>query len=170
MHLAGKTKRRLVDEINITPLTDVFLVLLIIMMVMAPMMKMTRMDIRMPEVAQGGPLDPKKLVIEVTREGGYYIDGTETPVAELANVLRSKAIDPPEQRGLIVQGDREALSKYVVSIFAAAKEAEYRAVTLAVATTPVRANAAPVPPETPATPGETATPAETTAPAEPAKP
>lgn len=132
MHLAGKVKRRLVDEINITPLTDVFLVLLIIMMVMAPMMKMTRTEIRPPEVEKGAELDPSKLAVEVTKEGIYYVDGKETPPTELANILRAAAKDPPETRALILQGDKEALSKYAVAVFTAAREAEYHAVTLAV--------------------------------------
>ena len=34
--------RAIVDEINITPLTDVFLVLLIIMMVVAPMVQLSK--------------------------------------------------------------------------------------------------------------------------------
>ncbi len=134
MHLAGKTKRRLVDEINITPLTDVFLVLLIIMMVIAPMMKMTRMDIRTPEVDSGGELDPKRLLVEVTKEGAYYVGGAQTSEPELANTLKAKATEPAGERGLIIQGDREALSKYALIIFQAAKTAEYKEVTLAVAT------------------------------------
>jgi biopolymer transport protein ExbD len=134
MHLAGKSKRRLVDEINITPLTDVFLVLLIIMMVVAPMMKMTRMEIHTPEVDSGGELDASKLVVEVTKEGVYFVGGSETVEAELSNAFKAKAKEPPEERGLIIQGDREALSKYAIAIFKAAKEAEYKKVTLAVAT------------------------------------
>lgn len=146
MHLAGKVKRRLVDEINITPLTDVFLVLLIIMMVMAPMMKMTRTEIRAPEVEKGAALDPSKLAVEVTKEGVYYVDGQETPPADLAKVLLAAAKDPPETRGLILQGDKEALSKYAVTVFTAAREAEYHAVTLAVGVkslTPATAPSAP---------------------------
>jgi len=152
MHLAGKVKRRLVDEINITPLTDVFLVLLIIMMVMAPMMKMTRTEIRPPEVDKGAALDPSKLAIEVTKEGVYYVDGKETPPPELANVLRAAAKDPPETRSLILQGDKEALSKYAVAVFSAAREADYRAVTLAVGVKSVTpASAAPATEPAPAT-------------------
>lgn len=134
MHLAGKGKKNLVDEINITPLTDVFLVLLIIMMVIAPMMKMTRMDIRTPEVDSGTELDPKRLMVEVTKEGAYFVGGEATAELELANALNSKAKEPAGERGLIIQGDKEALSKYALIIFKAAKEAEYKEVTLAVAT------------------------------------
>lgn len=134
MQLAGKFKRRLVDEINITPLTDVFLVLLIIMMVVAPMMKATRMDIHPPVVDGGGPIEDIKLVLEITKDGQYFLDGDPVAEADLANALKTEATDPPEQRGVIVQGDKETLCKHIVSVFAKAKEAEYKTVTLSVVT------------------------------------
>lgn len=152
MPLTGKVKRRLVDEINITPLTDVFLVLLTIMIVIAPLMKMTRMEIRTPEVDSGASIDPKKLMVEVTKEGIYYVKGEQTPEVELANVLKASATEPPEQRGLIIQGDREALSKYALAIFKAAKEAEYKEVTLAVATKSLQPVQETKPPEQPVVP------------------
>lgn len=164
MHLAGKVKRRLVDEINITPLTDVFLVLLIIMMVMAPALKMTRMDIRAPEVEQGAKLDMSRLLVEVTKEGTYFVAGNETAEGELPLVLTLQNKEPAGERKLIVQGDKEALSKHVVAIFRAAKAAQYKEVTLAVGTKSVT--------QQPAVPGEApgANPPPAAAAPEPAKP
>lgn len=154
MQLSGKVRRRLVDEINITPLTDVFLVLLIIMMVVAPMMKATRMDIHPPVVDGGGPIDKIKLVLEITKEGQYFLDGDPVAEPELANALKTKTTDPPEERGLIVQGDKETLCKYIVGVFAKAKEAEYKNVTLSVVTKTSRRFQLndPAKPETPAQP------------------
>ena len=41
------------NEINITPLTDIFLVLLIIMMVIAPMLDQQGLNLAVPEVLLG---------------------------------------------------------------------------------------------------------------------
>ena len=41
------------NEINITPLTDIFLVLLIIMMVIAPTFQSNDSSIKMPEINSG---------------------------------------------------------------------------------------------------------------------
>ena len=40
------------NEINITPLTDIFLVLLIIMMVIAPMLDQQGLNLAVPEVVE----------------------------------------------------------------------------------------------------------------------
>ena len=42
-------KRQTFNEINITPLTDIFLVLLIIMMVIAPMLDQQGLNLAIPD-------------------------------------------------------------------------------------------------------------------------
>ena len=46
----SKGKEALFTEINITPLTDIFLVLLIIMMVIAPLLDQQGLNLAVPEV------------------------------------------------------------------------------------------------------------------------
>jgi biopolymer transport protein ExbD/biopolymer transport protein TolR len=54
------------DEINITPLTDIFLVLLIIMMVVAPMLNSQGLSINLPSVSEASPtLQKEQKVIEI---------------------------------------------------------------------------------------------------------
>ncbi len=54
-------KRSTFNEINITPLTDIFLVLLIIMMVIAPSFQSMDNNIKMPEVNSGVAVEEKML-------------------------------------------------------------------------------------------------------------
>ena len=49
----GSKKGKLFTEINITPLTDIFLVLLIIMMVVAPSFQSMDNAITIPEINSG---------------------------------------------------------------------------------------------------------------------
>ena len=53
----NKGKEALFTEINITPLTDIFLVLLIIMMVVAPTFQSMDNDINIPEINSGISID-----------------------------------------------------------------------------------------------------------------
>ena len=56
------------DEINITPLTDIFLVLLIIMMVVAPMLNSQGLNISLPSLSdsvQASEKDQKVIDVEV---------------------------------------------------------------------------------------------------------
>jgi len=63
--IGGRGNKRLVAEINVTPLVDVMLVLLIIFMVTAPMMTQG-VEVDLPEVAEapGLPVQQEPLVIE----------------------------------------------------------------------------------------------------------
>ena len=51
------------NEINITPLTDIFLVLLIIMMVIAPSFQTMDTDINIPEINSGVTVEQKNAEI-----------------------------------------------------------------------------------------------------------
>ncbi|HOS04362.1 MAG TPA: biopolymer transporter ExbD, partial [Candidatus Hydrogenedentes bacterium] len=87
---AQKHGQQVFGEINITPLTDIFLVLLIIMMVVAPMMLKARQDIRPPSITGGGTLDQKWLTIEVGADGRCYLDGDEVPVDALRDAFAAR--------------------------------------------------------------------------------
>jgi len=131
--IGSKGHKRLVDEINSTPLTDVFLVLLIIMMVVAPMLKMTRTDIIPPVVNGGSPIEKVRLVVEITRDGRYFVDGEETNPADLATAMHDKGSAFTE-KDVIIQADRLAKSGAVLRVFDAAREAEFETMTVAVET------------------------------------
>ena len=64
------------NEINITPLTDIFLVLLIIMMVIAPMLDQQGLNLAVPEVVdkQQVQQDPKIMIMFVTSDNKYFYD------------------------------------------------------------------------------------------------
>ena len=132
MHLSGgKSRRRLVDEINITPLTDVFLVLLIIMMVVAPMMKTTQ-KITPPKVDGGGsPITTVQLVVEVTSDGRYFIDGTSVSEEALTETLKIKGTSYSE-KNVILQADAKTRAHAVIQLFNAARDAEFGKMTLSV--------------------------------------
>ena len=62
-------KRSTFNEINITPLTDIFLVLLIIMMVIAPSFQSMDNNIKMPEINSGLSIEEKNATVSLTKEG-----------------------------------------------------------------------------------------------------
>ena len=63
------------NEINITPLTDIFLVLLIIMMVIAPLLDQQGLNLKVPEVVtqeQQDNMNTKVMQFTVTSDNRYY--------------------------------------------------------------------------------------------------
>src|SRR5690349_6869829 len=103
-------------EINITPLTDVFLVLVVIFMISALAVQVERkIEKRKPPAAgvvvtpptgRQRDVDPKQaaLVLELPSSGGTYLVGKLLTDDELDRVLRAAARKPETQ--VIVRADR----------------------------------------------------------------
>lgn len=93
-----------ISEINITPLTDVFLVLLIIMMLVTPMMNFAGLPLSM-STSQGdsNPKDKKlkTLTVRVDAEGKFTVEKVEIPRTILGAELRARLADNPD--GVAVQ-------------------------------------------------------------------
>ncbi|MBX9667051.1 MAG: biopolymer transporter ExbD [Candidatus Obscuribacterales bacterium] len=64
-------------DINITPLTDVFLVLLVIMILIAPLIDKSELKIKPPETvfAKKENARTKSIMIDVSKEGSIAING-----------------------------------------------------------------------------------------------
>ena len=109
------------NEINITPLTDIFLVLLIIMMVIAPMLDQQGLNLTVPEnVAQGQVKnDTKILTVNISADDKYYIDGNEIQVTDLEKTIGELAKDYPD--GLMIESDGDATHGAVVKLMDSAR-------------------------------------------------
>ena len=80
-------KKAVFSEINITPLTDIFLVLLIIMMVVAPTFQSNVSDINIPEINSGLAVEEKAATVSITKDGDFYLNGQPVQIEELTNEL-----------------------------------------------------------------------------------
>ena len=118
------------NEINITPLTDIFLVLLIIMMVIAPSFQSIDTDINIPEINSGVAVEQKNAEISVTKQGKYYINGRPIVAENLVKELTD--LKPTlEKAEVVVKADTETKSSEIQKIMKAAQEAEYSKLVLA---------------------------------------
>ena len=116
-------KRDSFNEINITPLTDIFLVLLIIMMVVAPMLDQQGLNLMVPsniETDKPNP-DSKILKITVSNENTYMV-GEESVTAEnLSDYIKEKS--PEFKDGVLIQAQDNATHGAVVKVMDAARNA-----------------------------------------------
>lgn len=126
----NKGKDALFTEINITPLTDIFLVLLIIMMVVAPTFQSVDNSISVPEINSGVSIEQKNATISVTKEGIMYVNGKQINPESLTSELI--ALKPSlEKKEVVVKADEKAKSSEIMKIMDAAKEAEYTKLVVA---------------------------------------
>lgn len=126
----NKGKEALFTEINITPLTDIFLVLLIIMMVVAPTFQSMDNSINIPEINSGISIEQKNCTVSVTKEGLMYINGKETSSSALTSEL-SALLPTLEKKEVVVKADTDAKNSVVLQIMDAAQDAGYEKLIVA---------------------------------------
>lgn len=108
------------NEINITPLTDIFLVLLIIMMVIAPMLDQQGLNLTVPDmVEQSQVKENKTITIAVSNDDAYTLDGQEIPAQDLESIIKQKAKDLPD--GLLIEAAPDATHGAVVKLMDSAR-------------------------------------------------
>ena len=117
----ARNNRKTFNEINITPLTDIFLVLLIIMMVIAPMLDQQGLNLTVPEnVAQEQVKnDTKILTVNISADDKYYIDGNEIQLTDLEKTIAELAKDYPD--GMMIESDGDATHGAVVKLMDSAR-------------------------------------------------
>lgn len=123
-------KNALFTEINITPLTDIFLVLLIIMMVVAPTFQDADSSITMPEINSGISIEQKNATISVSKAGDLYLNGTAIKKENLVQALvdLKPTLEEPE---VVVKADTQVKSSEIMNIMNAAQEAEFKKLIVA---------------------------------------
>lgn len=123
-------KKAIFSDINITPLTDIFLVLLIIMMVVAPSFQSVEKNINIPEINSGSAVEQKDATVSITAEGKYYLNGNETNPGFLYSELEK--IKPNlDKKYVVVKADASVKSSLIMDVMRAAEAAGYEKLTIA---------------------------------------
>lgn len=119
----SRRERDSFNEINITPLTDIFLVLLIIMMVIAPLLDQQGLNLAVPNNVEVQDIknENKLISVIVTDEDKYYVDEQEINASELENMIKEKSKTLPE--GLLILAQPDASHGAVVKLMDKAKDA-----------------------------------------------
>ena len=123
-------KKALFTEINITPLTDIFLVLLIIMMLIAPTFQSVDNNITIPEVNSGTAIEQGKVIVSVTKEGTVYVDTKRSSLSMLSKDLEALKGDN-ENAEVVVKADEKVKSSIIMEIMDAAQDAHYKKLIVA---------------------------------------
>ena len=113
------------NEINMTPLVDVMLVLLIIFIITIPVMKHS-IEIDLPRAAnQPQNAKPETIRLSVDAQGVYHWNDAKIEDAALAAQLQAAAARTPQPE-LHTRGDRAVRYERVAQAMAAAQRAGIR--------------------------------------------
>ncbi len=115
--------------VNITPFTDVVLVLLIVFMVSAPGILTSVLHIQLPGAEGDTGKDDASLVIGLDREGEIYIDGRTVPSEEFIESLKEK-MNRDDVSKVILNADTRTKHGDVVNILDKIRKAGVQAVSV----------------------------------------
>ncbi|MBS1106251.1 MAG: Biopolymer transport protein ExbD/TolR [Deltaproteobacteria bacterium] len=119
----------IVAEINITPLTDIFLVLLIIFMVTTSVISSQGKNVDLPSSAVASQT-PAGVTVTLTAEDEVAIDGAVVAGDAIAPALKA-ALDKAKDKVVVLRGDRAVVLGRAVSILDMAQEAGATGIALA---------------------------------------
>jgi biopolymer transport protein ExbD len=126
----GEAQEAVVAEINITPLTDVFLVLLIIFMVTSTAIvesevaSRTGVKVALPKANAAGPVTKKRTdpVLTVTKGNEIYLFNKKVDPGNLEAEIR-KALQDAGSETLLLRGDKSVYLGAAVDVMSIAKKA-----------------------------------------------
>lgn len=124
-------------DINITPLTDIFLVLLIIFMVTTAVTIESAAHVDLPKAeAAASPTDkPKGVVVTYTGDHQIMVNSASVTLPQLQGSIHD-ALDKSADKIVIFQGDPKVILGDMVHILDIAKSAGAEAIAIAVSQLP----------------------------------
>jgi biopolymer transport protein ExbD len=127
----------IVAEINITPLTDIFLVLLIIFMVTSSVMSQQGVDVNLPKASNAtSQSEPEGVVVTLLPAGVIKVNGADVPAGDFARFeeMLKATFSKSTSHLVILEGDRQAFLGSAIEIMDHARRAG--AEKFAIATAP----------------------------------
>jgi biopolymer transport protein ExbD len=113
------------NEINMTPLVDVMLVLLIIFIITVPVMKHA-VNVELPTAtSQPEQVKPETLQLSVDAQGAYFLNQSLVASDALSGVLQAEAAKDPQPE-LHIRGDKAVRYEFVAQAMASAQQAGLR--------------------------------------------
>lgn len=111
------------SEINITPLTDVFLVLLIIFMVTSTVITQSEIKVALPQAgAASSKSKSKGVTVTLDGSGNLFVDKKEVTIEVLENLLKTRIAEGAD-KSVILAGDYSVNLGKAMQILDLAKKA-----------------------------------------------
>ena len=125
-----KDDLKLLSDINITPLTDVMLVLLIIFMISAPFIVPRGKEIHLPKVKEFKTLKSENNLLMIAPDGSMELNGLSVSIDEYRTSLENIVDASTEPVNLFIRGDESVDYGLIVKAMDNAKIAGVERISL----------------------------------------
>jgi len=131
MRVYRHRRRELFEGINITPFTDVVLVLLVIFMIATPLLIRSEIKVNLPRTSSAEAAPQKTLVITIDTAGNVYVEGARMELADLKGGLSAVLAKRPGSP-VIIMGDKDVRYDLVIRVLEIARSSGVNRLSLAV--------------------------------------
>ena len=107
-------KPKIMAEINITPFTDVVLVLLIIFMIATPFIYQSSMNVQLPQASKSEETT-RDMIVTISSRGEIFLDNTKMDLNTLKTKL-SSAVRSKPNTSVIINGDKNVRYDSVIQV------------------------------------------------------
>ena len=107
-------KPKIMAEINITPFTDVVLVLLIIFMIATPFIYQSSMNVQLPQASKSEETT-RDMIVTINSRGELFLDNTKMDLNTLKTRLAAAVRSKPNA-SVIINGDRNVRYDSVIQV------------------------------------------------------
>ena len=126
----GEEEGGIVAEINITPLTDIFLVLLIIFMVTTTVSEEEGKNIELPDATESEEAPKKSVTVQISADDEILVNGTRIAPGGLEQAIED-ALEIAEEKIVILKGDKQVLLGRAVNVLDIAQQKGAKGISIA---------------------------------------
>jgi biopolymer transport protein ExbD len=127
----NRKRKRIISEINITPFTDVVLVLLIIFMITTPMLMQPGVKVNLPRVQSLNNKLTSNIEVLISKNGYIYINGRQVDNSDVENVMYN-LVSTHHDKAVIIKGDKAVRYDHIMQFMDKAKKVGVTKFALAV--------------------------------------
>ena len=130
MAIKSRGKRKIMSEMNLTPLIDVMLVLLVIFMITAPLLTIG-VKVDLPKVAASSVNDnDTSIVVFIDKSGQVFVGDVLTSTYTLADKLNAIIGTSVKDPKIFVKGDKSINYGAIMEVMGAINRAGFKKVVL----------------------------------------
>ena len=111
-----RPKRRNIPRVDVIPLIDVLMVLILFFLTSMQFQDLRALNVKLPKIDSAGSNKiTNQLVVSVSKEGEYFLNGNEDNLEKIGEVMKSSASLPGKPTVLVVADENVPL-KHVTKI------------------------------------------------------
>jgi len=108
-------------EINITPFTDVILVLLIIFMITTPMLMQPGIKVNLPKTQTTDNEDTSNIEVLISKEGFVHMNGKQIHETNVESTVKNLLAASPD-KPIVIKADKDVIYDHVIKFMDTAKK------------------------------------------------